>query len=298
MGADRQSETSEAVEERAPDDVFGLLGSEARVDILRALGSRPDDEFSFSELFDAVAIDDSGNFNYHLEKLRGVFVRKTDGYGLTHAGKSVVGAMYAGTYTANAAIEPISADWDCLLCGGEMLIHYEDERVRFRCEDCEEGASFPFPPGNLDEFDRDELPRAFARWYHQSFRKLFNGFCGVCSGRVERELLHPPESIEEGRGPSEVAFECTRCGSFGVITGGSLVTMHPIVEGFLAEHGFDVSARHPSQIWAELDDHEAFYDGHEQPAFGVRFAVDDEQVVATVTADGFVEDVRREPRAD
>jgi hypothetical protein len=298
MGGNAPAEGGQHVEERPPDDVFGLLGNEVRLEILQAMSTRPDATYTFSELYDRVDIDDSGNFNYHLDKLEGVFVSKDDGYELTHAGKSVIGAVYAGTFTANASIEPISADWDCLLCGGEMLIHYADERVQFRCEDCEEGAEFPFPPGNLDEYDRDELPRAFGRWYHQSFRKLFEGFCGVCSGRVERDLLHPPESVEEGRGPSKVSFECTRCGMSGVVTGGSMVTLHPIVEGFLSEHGFDVSSRHPSQIWVDLDVHEAFDDDHEHPAFGIRFAVDDEQVVATVTADGLVEDVRREPRDD
>ncbi|MFD1647634.1 winged helix-turn-helix domain-containing protein [Haloarchaeobius litoreus] len=301
MDGEQPDDTADGVDERPPNDVFGLLGNEVRVDILRALGMRPNDRLSFSALFDRVDIADSGNFNYHLDRLCGVFVRKTDdgddsGYELTHAGREVVGAMYAGTYTTNATIDPIRPGWNCLLCDGEMVVRYADERAEFRCVDCDGGAEFSFPPGNIDQYDREELPTAFARWYHQTFGSLFDGFCQLCSGRVERDLLWlPGGGPGEEPKPSMAEFECGRCGSVARVSGGTMATFHPVVEGFLAEHGFDASARHPSQVWADLDGFRAEIHSEDPPRFSVHFTVDGERASVEIGPDASIESVRREP---
>jgi len=84
-----------------PERAFGLLADKTRLAILRALWAATDlgadgavrqeaSAVRFSELFAAVAIDDTGNFNYHLEKLRGHFVAATDsGYVLTEEGVGI-----------------------------------------------------------------------------------------------------------------------------------------------------------------------------------------------------------------
>ncbi|WP_076433121.1 winged helix-turn-helix domain-containing protein [Haladaptatus litoreus] len=276
--------------------MFRLLGNEIRVEILRALGIRPNDRCSFSELFDRVDIDDSGNFSYHLNQLCGVFIRKTDDYELTHAGREVVGAMYAGTYTANASIGPISPGWSCLLCDSEMVVHYADERVEFRCEDCKGGAEFSFPPGNIDQYNREELPAAFSRWYHQTFQGLIDGFCQLCSGRVESDLQTlPGGGPGDDPQPSIAKFECGRCGNKAQVSGGTLATFHPIVEGFFVEHGFDPSVRHPSQMWADLDEFQSVIHSEDPPRFEVRFRVDDEVATAHIGPDATVENVSRYP---
>ncbi|MEF8884798.1 MAG: helix-turn-helix domain-containing protein, partial [Haloarculaceae archaeon] len=85
------------VETRDPDEAFAALADDTRVDILRALWSDEDQRATFSELREAVGMRDSGQFNYHLDKLVGRFVRKTDdGYELTLAGLYVNGAIEAG----------------------------------------------------------------------------------------------------------------------------------------------------------------------------------------------------------
>lgn len=54
----------------SPDDAFTLLGNETRIEILQALWdvSDPhvdDDAVSFSDLYERVGIEGTGNFNYH-----------------------------------------------------------------------------------------------------------------------------------------------------------------------------------------------------------------------------------------
>ncbi|MFB6095486.1 MAG: hypothetical protein ABEJ71_03415 [Halodesulfurarchaeum sp.] len=87
---------------------FELLSDESRVRILRELyrcgggpraseghdvagGTEPDDgRLPFSTLKERVGIRDSGQFNYHLARLKGVYVRQTgQGYELTREGRAV-----------------------------------------------------------------------------------------------------------------------------------------------------------------------------------------------------------------
>ncbi|MCH7660071.1 MAG: helix-turn-helix transcriptional regulator [Euryarchaeota archaeon] len=76
-------------EEIPPEEAFALLGNETRVAIIRELGTA-DDPRSFSDLHAAVGVRDSGGFNYHLQKLVGSFVRRTDeGYELSGAGERI-----------------------------------------------------------------------------------------------------------------------------------------------------------------------------------------------------------------
>ena len=61
-----------------PDEAFVTLGNETRIEILRALQDAGG-PLAFSELRDRVGVDDPGQFNYHLGKLAGHFVRKDEG---------------------------------------------------------------------------------------------------------------------------------------------------------------------------------------------------------------------------
>lgn len=42
-----------------PDDAFGVLGNEMRMEVLRTL-AEADDRLAFSELYDRVDVDDTG----------------------------------------------------------------------------------------------------------------------------------------------------------------------------------------------------------------------------------------------
>ncbi|MFT4933083.1 MAG: DNA-binding transcriptional ArsR family regulator, partial [Natronomonas sp.] len=74
-------DAADFVTETEAEEVFAVLADDTRVAILQALWETEDYEASFSELRDAVGMRDSGQFNYHLDKLVGPFVAKAeDGY--------------------------------------------------------------------------------------------------------------------------------------------------------------------------------------------------------------------------
>ncbi len=85
-----------------PEEVFEILGNEIRMGILKALWEAYDplssaNGLSFSALYDAVSVSDSGQFNYHLDRLRGRYVERTDGgYELLPVGLKLVQSVIAG----------------------------------------------------------------------------------------------------------------------------------------------------------------------------------------------------------
>lgn len=298
MTDEQAAEDAVSVDRRPPEDVFGLLGNDVRVDVLRALGETPEQSVSFSDLFDRVDVRDSGNFTYHLEQLRGSFVRKDDGYELTRAGHRMHGALLAGTYTADATVAPIELDWDCLLCGGGMVAEYDDELAHIYCADCQKGARFSFPAGSLDQFDREELPAAFARWLRTYVQESTTGFCHVCAGRVDGELRRLPGGTADDPKPSRVAFECQRCGRVAQFSGSTRVTYDPEVESFFFEHGLGLLDGHPSRAWSRLDEFDSRIRSEEPPRLEVVFAHGGERITAEITADADVENVRRREYGD
>lgn len=97
-----------------PTDALEVLGHEVRVAVLREL-AEADRPLSFTELRERVGIRDSGKFNYHLQKLRGRFVREANGgYELGHAGTRVIA-------TVEGEIEDsvVGHDGTCPVCGRE-----------------------------------------------------------------------------------------------------------------------------------------------------------------------------------
>lgn len=82
-----------------PDEAFAVLGNETRIAILQAL-ERADEPLAYSDLKRQVEVCDSGRFNYHLEKLIGHFVERSDeGYWLRTVGERAAKAVIAGTFT-------------------------------------------------------------------------------------------------------------------------------------------------------------------------------------------------------
>ena len=231
-------------ETTAPEEVFALLGNELRMHIVQALFEDPYDPVSFSTLRERVGERDSGKFNYHLGKLVGRFVRKTDaGYELTLAGWQVAGAILAGTYTESGTLDPIGLDVPCPRCGGDVELTYVDERVSVTCLDCDEGlSSAGVAPGVIDGYDRTEIPAVFEQWMRALVDQAERGFCVSCSGRVVPDVLvagdeHPQlGEIDE----PQVTYTCQRCPEIVVLRLTTALLDHPAVVGFHWDHGVDL----------------------------------------------------------
>jgi len=294
------SETSSgvaAIERRSPEAAFALLGDDTRIDILQALGETPDAPRSFSGLRERVGVADSGQFNYHLRKLVGTFVAKTDdGYELTYAGRQVVGAMYAGTYTANARVDGLAIDGECPLCAGALEASYANETATVNCTSCEDWRNeFSFPPGSLDQLDAAELPVAFDRWMGHVIEGVVDGFCHVCAGRMQGRVVLDDDDRAFAGYPAHIEFDCARCAAGVRIAPSTAVYVHPAAKGFLFEHGYDVGETPSWAVWAALELPSVEVLARDPPRLAVGFVADDERLVGTVEADGSVADVRREP---
>ena len=286
------SEGTVHVEHHPPEAVFGLLGNETRLAIIRALGEAEADAVPFSDLQDAVGMRDSGQFNYHLGKLTGRFVRKTeDGYALTLAGEQLVGALLAGTYTATAeTTAPLPVDAPCPSCGGEVVATYADDLVDMTCLDCDEWYNqVTFPPGILDQFEPGELPEAFDRWLLAVIERTHRGFCSNCAGRVTGHLVPTDEHPQGVR----VEYPCERCGQQATVSAIVPVLLHPAGTGWLYEQGIDL---HDVPLWevgARVDDEVQLLET-DPPAVAVTLTVDDSRLLATLGADLTVENIEQE----
>jgi hypothetical protein len=237
------------VEQSAPGSVFSLLADQKRIEILRALW-RADDPLSFSELHDAVDIDDSGQFNYHLDKLVGQFVQKEEaGYSLTQPGRRINGAIDGGSYTAGNSMEPIQLDPPCPTCGGQRTLEYEDDRILVECDSCDALATFGLPPAVFADREREEVPVIAGRYLRAELSRLDNGFCPYCDGRIERHVGPPSaeESLSGFGGPFPVVrYECQQCGAeptSGLTIG---LLSHPAVVAFYHDHDVDIRDR---SVW-------------------------------------------------
>lgn len=225
----------------SPEDAFSLLGNDTRIEIIQALWDA-DDPLSFSELHDRVGIRDSGQFNYHLNKLVGLFVRgKEEKYELTYAGFRIMGAIFSGTYTQRAEAETFELDAHCPDCGTELIAEYEEETVTVRCETCERNRStFGLPPGAFEGRDESELRRTFERWLRNVFSLMADGVCLNCSGKTVGSLTTESEYFDDEQEVG-IEFRCERCGDYATGNVGTYLLQHPAIVAFHYDHGIDLT---------------------------------------------------------
>jgi len=235
------------------EDLFGQVSHEVRIQILAELWDADGQTLPFSTLRERVGVRDSGNFNYHLGSLTPELLHRTqDGYTLTYAGRQVVGAAVAGSYTdaTDLDVGPVDAG-ACPACGGSIETAYEDGEVVMDCANCEDLiARLPAPPVVVAAHDADALPRVVSDHFQTQSARLTRGFCKLCDGPVEatptvatdREAAtNPPER--------DVTFVCRACGDVTHLTVGVVALHFPELRAFLHETDVDLRERY---LW-ELD---------------------------------------------
>lgn len=286
------SDDGVTVQRQSPEEAFGLLSNDLRVDILQALAEAGDSQ-RFSALREAVGERDSGKFNYHLGKHVGhLAVHEDDGYRLSLAGRKMYGAIISGAYTTDAEIDPFQFEGPCPMCGNAHLVaEYADEKAQMGCPECGQWRNeFSFPPASLDQFERDELPYAFDRWMHATVTKVIYGFCSNCGGRVDGRLERTDDG-EAGSMPIRAHYHCDRCGDdMWAFPGLSLIYQPAVVE-FFDEHGVDVLNEPSWHYFEDASDIDVDVDSEDPLRARVRYRLEDAELVAIIGPDVSIEDL-------
>ena len=126
-------------------DAIGALGSRTRFEILLALATAERDRqeqcltLSFTDLYDAVDVDSTSQFSYHLDRLVGPFIAETpDGYRLTYGGNKIVRTVLSGVYESAHSFDAVDLSGICVFCEGSSLVAaVDEERFVVRCRSCE-----------------------------------------------------------------------------------------------------------------------------------------------------------------
>lgn len=188
----------------APDDAFAVLGNETRMEILRTLG-RAEKPQSFSELREQVGVSDSGQFNYHLDKLEGHFIMKTDEkYALQPPGQRVIEAVFSGAVTDTPVVDRTEIDLACPYCEAPVEMRFFEERMEIYCTECagtfeyndrESGTAgkgflgqTPLPPAGIQGRSPREIVEAAATWGNLELIAGSSDICPRCSAPVETSV--------------------------------------------------------------------------------------------------------------
>ena len=304
----------------APDDAFALLGNETRVAILRILGEAGA-PLSFSELHDRVEMRDSGQFNYHLEKLVGHFVSKDDdGYTLRRTGRRVVEAVLSGAVTETPDVTRTPVDESCNRCGAPIEITWDSGSVRMYCTECagtygrargerpaepaERGylGRLPLPPAGVRDRTPTEVLRAAWTWGNLEIYAMASDICPRCSATVETTTrVCDDHDATEGLCPTcesvyavHANIACTNC----IFEGGGAAAIALLADtaliAFVTDHGLNPIA--PDSIRG-LDGVHSDYDEEilQRDPLRARFTfhIGDDSI--SVTVDENLDVVEREP---
>jgi endogenous inhibitor of DNA gyrase (YacG/DUF329 family) len=309
----------------APDEAFAVLGNGIRMGILRALGAA-DGPLSFSSLYDRVDVDDSSQFNYHLDRMVGHFVERTEaGYRLAGAGRRVVEAVLSGAVTDRPTLERSPVEEPCPYCGAPVAIEWEKGGVSVFCSACagrydharpphaagDDGGGaggylgrHPLPPAGVRGRDADEVLRAAWTWGNLEILALASGLCPRCAATVEweAELCESHDAGEDGLceacgGRHAVSVRAT-CSNCILETGGEPVVALAAETGMLAlltGRGLNpVSPASVHRVEAVHGEYEETVLSREPLRARYTFAVGDERLSLTVDEELSVVESRRE----
>ena len=242
------------------EEAFALIGDEIRAEILRVLGEDPHEGLSFSELRERVGTDvDSGQFNYHLQRLVGHFVERTDdGYELRGAGLALYRAIMAGTFNRRVELEPLDAGFDCYHCGTGVEASYEDGSLQLQCPGCEHVYVHTMVPPSAAADGPEALLSRVDRYSRNRVLTATSGVCPVCVAGMELEFLSGEEVWSAGAERLEafVHRSCENCGRQQYATVGMALLDHPVVVSFFHERGRDLTeVPHWELAWVMTEKH-------------------------------------------
>jgi len=227
---------------------FELVTEETRASILGTLAQQQAEHphepaMAFAELREAAGVEDSGNFNYHLDRLQPEYVRQTEeGYALTYAGLSLVGTLRAGV-GADTTRGPKPLDATCGICGTELTARYEDGLLSVECENDHKYPRDGLPPNAVDGRTLEEAVALQTRRTQHYCELVREGVCPDCFDDVERDhrVLDAPQASHV------VVATCEGCGMVSGSPVGMYLLREPVVVAFYHDHAVDVTE---TPFWA------------------------------------------------
>jgi hypothetical protein len=279
-----------------PADAFALLGSDIRIDILRALAEASPDGFgeralSFSGVYERVGVEDTGQLSYHLDELVGHFVRKDEaGYGLRYAGWKVVWAIRAGTFLGSPR-RTFDAPGTCYACDEPALrARTGDDWLVVDCAACDtRHTANPLAPRTLEDRAPEEVLRVFDTVVRHRVSFATDRICPECNGRVEPSIrVDVPDAWDVGVVPS---FACTHCGYWFTPSFGMLLLEDRRVERFLLDRGVDPDARPYWDLPVCIDPGTTAVRGRDPWRVEVVVSADGDRLRATFDGDATVREV-------
>jgi DNA-binding transcriptional ArsR family regulator len=229
----------------SPGDAFSILGDETRLEILLALADAgPSKALSFSELRKRVGVEDSGRFNYHLDKLSDGFIGKKDEkYGIRPAGLAVVSAVYAGTYGEDAGEHTAQSPWECPECARPLEIQYKNDQLFLECDEHGTMLGYPTPPGAYSGRSLEELAEVVAERTIAGVNLARQGICPRCLGQTTVDYpVEADETEHESAVHHFTEVSCSRCWYGLTPPLRVLVAGVPSVRALYSEHGYDTGA--------------------------------------------------------
>lgn len=216
--------------------VFDLVGQSDRAAILTALGEyarrEPDgDGLAFSALREWVGHDDPGNFNYHLQRLVGGPVERTDaGYRLSTVGQRLLSVVTAERFDPDQTVT-LDATADCPVCGATSTVEYTDGRLQIDCST--HTAAFDIGPEVVERVGVATACRIGLRQGVIDTGSFRAGVCPGCEGPVDAGFV-----VDDGDPWFEAT--CRRCGLHLSNTPAGCVLDHPAVVSLCWRHDIDV----------------------------------------------------------
>lgn len=300
----------------SPEEAFAVLGDQARFEILQALG-KADDSVEYSDLFERIQYDDRSNFSYHLDKLVGHFVSRSDeGYDLRRPGERVLEAVLSGAVTTDPVRDPTGTDRPCPFCSASLEVGYEQEHVTMHCPECpglvrsadsageqatESGnlGYRPLPPAAIEGRTVAEMHDASKTWTALTVHAAGRRICPRCSGKVDRSV-EVCESHDASEGTCDrcgrrfgamVSATCTNC-VFDIRMGvAAYLGTTTEVMRHLIDHGIDPIAPGEFHPYAAVEETIV---SHRPFEARYAFSVDDETLTLTVDEHLSVVDIMSE----
>lgn len=227
---------------------FALISDEIRAKIIKALGDARVEKgtkpiLTFTELMNRTAVDiPSSQFNYHLQRLQGIFVDRVDGgYQMRVEGRIVYHALRSGTLDRPDVDYKYTLDTGCYYCGQPMEAVFENSVARIRCTDCNHLYEIIGTPPALDPTGTDPVTQ-FERYCRQMQFAFANRSCRTCGDRTTINVLRPPQIPfnTDSRGVASIYSSCPSCGDQFFLSAGELILYDEGVVSFCHDRGLDV----------------------------------------------------------